>query len=44
MLPMQVNECLLLNQPILVPREACAVKREALRAELDGSLLASSRD
>jgi lysophospholipid acyltransferase (LPLAT)-like uncharacterized protein len=44
-IPLPFSHCeLLLNEPILVPREACEVKREELRLELEGSLRGSSRD
>ena len=44
-IPLPFSRCeLLLNEPIFVPREACEVKREELRLELEGSLRGSSRD
>lgn len=44
-IPLPFSRCeLILNQPILVPREACEIKREELRLELEGSLRGSSRD
>jgi hypothetical protein len=44
-IPFPFSRCeLLLNEPILVPREACEVKWEELRLELEGSLRGSSRD
>ena len=44
-IPLPFSLCeLILNQPILVPREACEIKREELRLELEGSLRGSSRD
>jgi lysophospholipid acyltransferase (LPLAT)-like uncharacterized protein len=43
--PLPFSRCeLILNEPILVPREACEAKREDLRLDLEGSLRASSRD
>ena len=44
-IPLPFSRCeLLLNEPIRVPREACEVKREELRLELEGTLRASSKD
>jgi lysophospholipid acyltransferase (LPLAT)-like uncharacterized protein len=44
-IPLPFSRCeLILNQPILVPREACEIEREALRLELEGSLRGSSQD
>jgi lysophospholipid acyltransferase (LPLAT)-like uncharacterized protein len=44
-IPYPFSRCeLILNEPIRVPREACDVKREELRSELEGSLRGSSLD
>jgi lysophospholipid acyltransferase (LPLAT)-like uncharacterized protein len=44
-IPLPFSRCeLILNGPILVPREACEIEREELRMELEGSLRGSSRD
>jgi lysophospholipid acyltransferase (LPLAT)-like uncharacterized protein len=44
-IPLPFSRCeVVLNAPILVPREACDAKTEELRLELEGSLRASSRD
>lgn len=44
-IPLPFSRCeLILNPPILVPRDACEAKTEELRLELEGSLLASSKD
>jgi lysophospholipid acyltransferase (LPLAT)-like uncharacterized protein len=44
-IPLPFSRCeLVLNPPILVPRDAGEAKREELRLELQGSLCASSRD
>jgi len=44
-IPLPFSRCeLILKEPMLVPREACEVKREALRLELEGCLRSSSRD
>ena len=44
-IPLPFSRCeLLLNEPIRVPREACEVKREELRLELEGTLRATSKD
>jgi lysophospholipid acyltransferase (LPLAT)-like uncharacterized protein len=44
-IPLPFSRCeLILNEAIHVPREACEVKREALRLELEGSLRGSSED
>jgi lysophospholipid acyltransferase (LPLAT)-like uncharacterized protein len=44
-IPLPFSRCeLILNAPILVPREACEAKREEMRLELEGCLRASSRD
>lgn len=44
-IPLPFSRCeLILNEPILVPREAGEAKREEMRLDLEGSLRASSRD
>jgi lysophospholipid acyltransferase (LPLAT)-like uncharacterized protein len=44
-IPYPFSRCeLILNAPIRVPREACDVRREELRSELQGSLRGSTRD
>ena len=44
-IPLPFSRCeLILNEPMLVPREACEVKREELRQELEGCLRSCSRD
>jgi lysophospholipid acyltransferase (LPLAT)-like uncharacterized protein len=44
-IPLPFSRCeLILNEPILVPREADAAKREELRLELEASLRQSSND
>ena len=44
-IPLPFSHCeIVLNSPILVPREACQAKTEELRLELEGSLRAGSRD
>jgi len=44
-IPLPFSHCeVILNEPILVPREACEAKREELRLELEGCLRASSKD
>jgi lysophospholipid acyltransferase (LPLAT)-like uncharacterized protein len=44
-IPLPFSRCeLILNEPILVPREACEVRREELRAELETCLRNSSID
>lgn len=44
-IPLPFTRCeLILNKPILVPREACETEREELRLELEGSLRSSSTD
>ena len=44
-IPLPFSRCeLILNEPIFVPREACAVRREELRQELEDGLNDNSRD
>jgi lysophospholipid acyltransferase (LPLAT)-like uncharacterized protein len=44
-IPLPFSRCeLILNEPIFVPREACEVKREELRRELEDRLNHHSRD
>ncbi len=44
-IPLPFSRCeLILNEPIFVPREACAVRREELRKELEDSLNDNSLD
>jgi len=44
-IPLPFSRCeLILNEPIVVPREASGTKTEELRLKLEGSLRASSRD
>jgi hypothetical protein len=44
-IPLPFSHCeVILNEPILVPREACEAKREELRLDLEGCLRASSKD
>jgi lysophospholipid acyltransferase (LPLAT)-like uncharacterized protein len=44
-IPLPFSRCeLVLDKPILVPREACEAKREELRLELQECLRASSKD
>ncbi len=44
-IPLPFSRCeVLLNEPIVVPREADEATREALRLELEGSLCGNSGD
>jgi lysophospholipid acyltransferase (LPLAT)-like uncharacterized protein len=44
-IPLPFSRCeVVLNEPIRVPREACEVRRERLRLELQESLRGSSKD
>ena len=44
-IPLPFSKCeLILNTPIVVPREACEVRREELRMQLENCLRASSED
>ena len=44
-IPLPFSRCeLILNKPLFVPREACAVRREELRKELENSLNDNSLD